>query len=645
MAVEGGAIFGAYLTNHAGDYALDRGALNYGQDMSKMSDMEMSQMNTTTAIIGKLVLAQVQQLRVMHIAIGCVSMVVALWIIFRIWYDNWRASKLQVKLRPRRFEFLYELHPAESFPLLLGFGIVLQQFFFIWIQAAALKTVFVPKCPNTAQVVFPQIFSIGYLHLIFGLEMTIRALRRVPFKPRRKHASFVCTGIAFILLILTWIPVKLRPPLEKCFGDMIWRAVKHSVFGIGITSMLIIMSLLMAGIIALQLRRTVRVDPNERIAGTRMVYYLLLNAVIYIFILPFWSQAVAQSFDKDLTSSRIAEFAIFFSGTAIAFAHLFLRANATRTAIKPGSMPWHAKRRFRLWGRNDLELMTISSPLHLVDSGFRPDEKVSDVYAQYQADQAQAPRFPSSIYPSSIYHKTRNNSTDSTKTRWPLPPAPLTISTGPGSSNGHTRNKSSTYSLFPTPTLTTPIESTPTTDIRLPLATYAPSTPPKTTPTRTASTKSLPKLLIPGSRPQAPVSITDIGEASLPLPAAPWARNPRLGHRRGSSADSSATVQIGIRLSAAPGFAPQAQAQRDLPPMPPLRPVSAVPAPLSGRKGEWEGAGPGPVLEGGSEFAWLDGIEERELKVDEGFILPASTFGQPSAGSRAEGAKSPPGFF
>lgn len=38
----------------------------------------------------------------------------------------------------------------------------------------------------------------------------------------------------------------------------------------------------MAAIIALQLRRTVNVEPDERIAGTRMVYYLLLSAVLYV---------------------------------------------------------------------------------------------------------------------------------------------------------------------------------------------------------------------------------------------------------------------------------------------------------------------------------------------------------------------------
>lgn len=57
--------------------------------------------NLTNTIVNSLFLFQVQQQRYMHIALGAVSMALALWVIFRIWYDSWRASQMQVKLRPR----------------------------------------------------------------------------------------------------------------------------------------------------------------------------------------------------------------------------------------------------------------------------------------------------------------------------------------------------------------------------------------------------------------------------------------------------------------------------------------------------------------------------------------------------------------
>ena len=57
--------------------------------------------NKTQAIINNLVLDKVVQVRWMHIAFGSVSIALAFWIVVRIWYDSWRASKLKVELRPR----------------------------------------------------------------------------------------------------------------------------------------------------------------------------------------------------------------------------------------------------------------------------------------------------------------------------------------------------------------------------------------------------------------------------------------------------------------------------------------------------------------------------------------------------------------
>jgi hypothetical protein len=70
---------------------LDRGA----------SELDESGFNRTRSIIDSLVLDKVVQVRYMHIAFGCISLALALWVIVRIWYDSWRASKLNVKLRPR----------------------------------------------------------------------------------------------------------------------------------------------------------------------------------------------------------------------------------------------------------------------------------------------------------------------------------------------------------------------------------------------------------------------------------------------------------------------------------------------------------------------------------------------------------------
>ncbi|KAF2428056.1 hypothetical protein EJ08DRAFT_327698 [Tothia fuscella] len=515
------------------------------------NDLDPSGSNKTREIISNLVLDKVVQVRYMHIAFGCISISMALWVVGRIWYDSWRSSKLEVKLRPKKWAFLFDLHPAESFPMILGLVIILQQATFVAIQSRALDSVFVQLCNVSSQAVMIEIFVTAYLHLVFGMEMTIRALKQNrPFAPKRRFTTAICCAAALFLTLATWVATRLRKPTSRCFGDLIFRSIKSASLGITLCAILIPSFLVMAGIIGYQLYRNVRIDQNERIAGTRMVYYLVLSAILYIMIMPFWIQARLETFDSNLTSSGVAEFVLFTSGAAIAFAHMFLRANAARTAIKPVKTPWVARRKFRLCGPSDLELMNISSPLG--ESSFQPNDRVSDIWARQEAEKGQA-KMSEVTLPSSSYTPKQSHAK---KASWPLPEqGPLTppksaalpkvSERSPISPKtvaitktlpSHKRNQQS-YSLFPG-----------SDDVRLPATIYSPNSqaysPRTKLPTIPASSADVNPFLAKLTSP----SVTDIREASLDPPNQPWA--PR--HRRGSSADSSATVQIGIRFSAAP---------------------------------------------------------------------------------------------
>ncbi|TID19981.1 gb [Venturia nashicola] len=483
--------------------------------------------NGTREIVDGLVLDKIQQVRYMHIAFGAVSILLVAYIILRIWYDSWRASQLTPSLRRRKLDFLWKLHPAESFPLLLGVFLLIQQISFVSIQAKTLDKLFVDNCLRSSQVVFTQIFMIGYIHFVFGLEMTIRSLRRTRFAPRPKYTTSVCTLIALIMSVFTWLSTRLRMPRNKCFGDMIWRSVRSSPLGVVICSFLIPSFIMMAAIIALQLYRTVNVDPNERIAGTRMVYYLLLSAVLYTLVLPFWVQAVLSSFDKHLSSSRVAEFILFIAGAVVAFTHLFLRANAARTAIRPKNTPWQERKGLRLFGPSDLELMRISSPI--MKQGYQQDEKVLNSWISTDdTSKNGAPMEADSIFPVVLPKANMTNVSP-----WPLkepkpPPKDQPIKspmaskapTTPRKTSNHQRQAS--YSLFPG-----------SDDLRLPASVYTPGTMSKASVSALAPTFTNP---FAGTSPIAKP------------PSTPW----HASHRRGSSNESMATVQIGIRFSTAP---------------------------------------------------------------------------------------------
>jgi len=127
------------------------------------------------------------------------------------------------------------------------------------------------------------IFSLSYMHLVFGFEMAIRSLQKVPFQPRDKWAYMACILGFVILLIGTWIPTRIMPEEKMtCFGDIIWQPFRNVKTGAGISAGLIFAFLTMAAIIGLQLYNTRNVDPNERIAGSRMVYYLTASAILQV---------------------------------------------------------------------------------------------------------------------------------------------------------------------------------------------------------------------------------------------------------------------------------------------------------------------------------------------------------------------------
>jgi hypothetical protein len=198
---------------------------------------------------------------------------------------------------------------------------------------------------------------------------------------------------------------------------------------------------------------------------------------------------------------------------------MFLRANAARVAIKPSDTPWQERRGFRLFGPSDLELMHISAPI--MKQEYNPDEKVYDVWESQIAA----------------------NKISTKASQWPLPTEPVpppkdrpirsppkTAST-PQKESSHRRKRAS-YSLFPG-----------SEDLRLPATVYTPSGQSMGSESQTPA----PRFVNPFAGMSASPESMDGG--SLQPPPAPW----KPGHRRDSSAESMATVQIGIRFSTAPG--------------------------------------------------------------------------------------------
>lgn len=379
-----------------------------------------------------------------------------------------------------------------------------------------------------AMITYPAIFAVGYITLVFGIETVLRSFKSERFAPRGKWNTIVCIAAVTFFLVLTWIPTIAWPMLNRCFGSLIWFPMRYDLLTLVLLVVLISLLLLLAAIISIQLMRNADVDPNERIAASRMCYYLLLTAVIYVLVVPCEVQSLQADFDAALGGSRFAEASLFSSGMVISFFHLFLRTNANRLVIRPieeiRSQSKLKRPKIRFFGPSDLE-MNISGPLAL-QGGRRPDSRqglidVGPEKNRFDFDAEYFERPDRVITPGSKLQSPID------PTKWPLPPdmdEPKEVA------KGHERKAS--YSIFPTRAEDVP---------RLPATVYNPS--------RAAKGESrISKLAM--RRFNRRSSVTDVSQEfeSMDKPNPFFA----LGRSRHVSTDSSATVQIGLRFSLAP---------------------------------------------------------------------------------------------
>ncbi|KAI8943550.1 hypothetical protein NX059_001546 [Plenodomus lindquistii] len=524
-----------------------RSHFNMTLNTTSAREMQWFQTNGTRKLIANLQLAQVQTVRTTHLTLGAFSLALSLLTVHRIISDARRAAALQVTPRKQKFSALHNVHPAETFPLALACGAVLQQIVFVSAQGSSLHRVISNQCRGFAMITLPAMFIVGYITLVFGSEMAWRASGRDRFAPRGKWNTTICIAVVSFLLLLTWLPTIIWPMYNRCFGGLIWFPMRYDLLILVLLTILAVSLLTLAAIISIQLMRSSNVDAHERISASRMTYFLIVVALIYILVIPVEIQSLRKDFMNALATARIAEISLFSSGMIITFFHLFLRTNAVRMVIRPmEEMRGPAKQRrpkIRFFGPSDLE-MNISGPMS-VETSRRPDSRqglidVGPEKNRFEFEPDYFTRPEKALSPVSAKSQPTID-----LTRWPLPPYPLEkVET---KSPSEDRRKES-YSLFPTRADDVP---------RLPATVYDPKS--------AQDNSSVSKLAM--RRFTRRGSVTNVSDAFdfLTKP------RPLFGerHNRNASSDSSATVQIGLRFSLAPATlaaAKYTKAERDVEP-------------------------------------------------------------------------------
>jgi hypothetical protein len=204
----------------------------------------------------------------------------------------------------RKFGFLLNLHPAERFPFMISIVIILQEIYFIGVQASALRTVRVTACGGiVSTLLYPcelyytnhfqahfltfglALFVLGYVHIVWGVELTVKSLRGVPFSNSYRYSNRVNLAFLSALYFPTVLTARFASAKRKtCLGNLIFRAsdLRLNTLAVVLIAIIMVSVLVMAAIITRQLLRTVHIDPTERIMATRMVYYLVATGLIYV---------------------------------------------------------------------------------------------------------------------------------------------------------------------------------------------------------------------------------------------------------------------------------------------------------------------------------------------------------------------------
>ncbi len=100
------------------------------------------------------------------------------------------------------------------------------------------------------------------------------------------------------MLVGTWVPTYIRPEKDHCFASLAWFVTKFGREGLVLIATTTGLAIISAITIFCRLTKLTTIDPQERIAASRMVYYLVLAVVSMV------SQYIATLLAKANTNIR-----------------------------------------------------------------------------------------------------------------------------------------------------------------------------------------------------------------------------------------------------------------------------------------------------------------------------------------------------
>ncbi|KAI1079348.1 hypothetical protein F5B20DRAFT_174565 [Whalleya microplaca] len=487
--------------------------------------------NSTFGVINEFKFLAARSIRTSTIILATFNTISAFATAAGILYDKYTTAKRSTGGKEKVNIFTCVRGP-ETYPFILSLGITIQGIVFAVAQAQGLNGLFEAGCSLVSGFMWPAIFIVPYIQLVFGLEVTFRALRKRPLPPRGKWDVTICLAVFKCLLLGTGLVAFFVRAPNFCFASLFWFVARWAEGGFVLLLAITIILTISGIIIFLKLTRYSLIENSERVGASRMVYYIATAVVSNALIVPFFlyltfSNPIDDDGNLGLTLSMIATVVANVTGLMTGGLHLFLRSNTIGTIGPKNKLAEYERQKLK----HKIRVRTLTEMDfngHMLEpvpgpQSIRKAESQESLVNLEKGDDIE-------LGPTTL---SKNSRTSSPEGPDPLrsngvlntpesPRAPEYAQVASSTpSTSHSQKPSASYTLFPSNN-----QSNRTSVGLLPSTTYAPFPNPNPF-TTTAQFNDFKDTLKP------PPPIRAIGGA----------------HRRNSSLASSATVQIGLRLS------------------------------------------------------------------------------------------------
>ncbi|KAM0518590.1 hypothetical protein ACHAPE_004354 [Trichoderma viride] len=466
--------------------------------------------NSTSSVINNLKFTIAKQVRSMITILAGFNTAIALVLAIIIFRNCYKATKQNDPTFRLRSSFFHVIDVSEIFPFVLSIGIAVQGIIYIACQTEGLEGLLILGCTSISQAMLPALFLVPYIQLFFGLETVVQALRPRPFQRTPKWAIFACLFLVLIGTLVMYVLTRVIKAPDFCYASLFWFVQTWRLEAAILLTTTACILIIGAIVIFARLHQGASVGHVERATASRMVYYMILGAILNGLTAPYFFSILSQNpmalTTLQLDLNMVSSVASNVSGITFGALYLFLRSRKMQKIGPLGHVELGGPREKSVdsWPGSDIFNRQIGqpvSPARIVQS--RASTTRSAASEEKRSIDGQGTTF----------HATSDGDAADGFDLVNVPLTPVMP-----------RARKDSYSLFPNQRETLDIKPQSTT--LLPSTTYSP----------TGSSSN-----------EAPDSQMFNFEDLLPPPTIRVSGAPR--HNRDSSLVSGLTVQIGLRVS------------------------------------------------------------------------------------------------